>query len=352
MRRARAFALLGRSLWAALFVVQSTGCVLVVPPIDHSSGHCQFTGSSACATCLRASCQTTVDACCNDTSCAGDDGHAAILDALDECGSGNASKCAAGIGAGESTAAAAVRSCVSTTCKAACLGDIPVKVEWSCAAARTNEDACSTCIYDKCASSLDECCGDSSCSKSTDLADDLGACTGGDKPGCTYLVTKSESGFEGKVRACIAKQCGTTCMDARTHQSCSLQSGGAYCACADAETAKGPDCSVAAVGGNCVLGEKGCTCGHYSCSSTSSGSLGSCSCDFHGEAGASTQCNVQRSGGSGRCCLKRGDRGFTCECKDYLSSCSVSSGEYSVPTCNIEDALEGLVNVLVTKCSN
>lgn len=352
-RRVDSSKIVGRSLWAALFVVQGIGCVLVVPPIDNSSAHCEVAGSTECAQCLRTSCQAPIDKCCDDQACAGDDGHSAILDALDECGTGNATTCADGIGKGDSTTAASVRTCVTGACKAACLGDAPVKVDWSCTVARTADNACSTCIYESCDESLTECCSDSSCSKSSDLADDLGACTGGDAPGCTYLVTKSTSGFEGKVRECIRRQCADKCMDDRTHQSCQLQSGGTYCSCSNAEKSSGPDCSVASVDGSCVLGEKGCTCGHYACSDTSSGSsLDSCSCDFRNEAGGSTTCNVQRSNGSGRCCLKRGDREFTCECKDYLSECSNTLGEYPVPTCNIEDALAGLVNVLVPKCSN
>jgi hypothetical protein len=346
-RGARASTIVGRSLWAALFVLEAVGCVLVVPPIDHTSGHCSVLGETACASCLRESCQASIDACCGDASCAGEDGHSAILDALDECGTGSASGCAAGIGKGESTAAASVRACVTGTCKAACLGDAAVKVDWSCTVARTKDTDCATCIYDSCASAIGQCCDDSSCRKSSDLADDLGACVGGDKPGCTYMLTKSESGFEGKVRACIAKSCADRCMDDRPHQACSLESGGSYCSCTHAEKSSGPDCSVASLGGTCVLGEKGCTCGHYACSS---GSSDSCTCDFRGEAGSGTSCRARWN--DSVCCLRREDRGFSCSCKSYQSTCSATLGEYPVPSCDAEDAADALANVLVSTCSN
>jgi hypothetical protein len=351
MVRAPLATVLGRSAWVALLVVHALGCVLVIPPIDHGAGHCQLTGDTACATCLRTSCQTPVDACCDDKSCAGEDGHATILDALDECGAGNVPSCAAGIGKGDSASAAAVRTCVTSTCRAACLGDAAVKVDWSCNVARTPDNACSACVYESCATGLDECCGDSSCKRSSDLAGDIGSCIGGDKPGCTYLLTKSDSGFEGKVRACIAKNCGAACMADRPHQSCSLQAGGSSCSCVHEEESRGPECSVGSVGGNCVLGPKGCTCGTYSCRGETAGK--GCTCSFGGTAGSSTSCNVGRtSSGQGGCCLRRSDRGFSCECSEYQTSCRASAGEFSVDSCNLEDALVGLAEVLVTKCSN
>jgi hypothetical protein len=138
------------------------------------------------------------------------------------------------------------------------------------------------------------------------------------------------------------------------HESCDLYGGGAYCQCSDAEKSHGPDCSTTALssGGNCVLGEKGCTCGHYSCSSDTSSSLGGCSCSFHGDDSGTAKCDIQRSGDQGRCCIHREDSGFTCECKDYLSSCYTTSGEYPVASCNVEDVLPMLSMVLVSKCSN
>ena len=116
-------AALGRSLWAAVLVLQANACVLIVEPIDHDSGHCHVQGFTACATCLEASCQTSIDACCNDLSCAGKDGHTAILDALDACGGGDQAACAAGIGKGDSAMAAPIRACVA--CIATATGTSP-----------------------------------------------------------------------------------------------------------------------------------------------------------------------------------------------------------------------------------
>ena len=354
MRSSRWVRAVGRSSWTVLFVLHAVGCVLLVPPIEHSGGSCGITGSTACATCLRSSCQQAIDACCSDTSCAGyDEGHSEILDALDQCGTGSVTSCADSLGKGSSMAAASLRSCVLTTCKPACLGDAVVDVDWSCSAPRVADNDCATCIYDTCATSLDQCCNDASCGRSSDIAADMAACTSGDKPGCTYLTTKSDSGFEGKVRACIARECGARCMDKRPHQACELRGGGSYCSCSQSAKSSGPDCSKASVGGNCVLGEKGCTCGTYECRNTGSGS--SCACDFTGEPGGSTSCTARKrtASDSGPCCVVRGDTGFRCECEDYSSRCLESIGEYDVATCNLEDVLSVLeANILVDTCSN
>lgn len=377
MRRSLLAALAG----ALLVLGHAAGCVAVMPPLEHG-GHCTFPGSGACATCLRSSCQAPIDACCNDKTCAGDEGHSGILDGLDACGNADTAGCAAGLGDAESGAAGNIRTCVTTTCKAACLGDVVVPVKWSCSAARTTDTACAQCIYGNavaptedagdptssstsaasaasCAGVLDECCGDRSCSKSTSLADDLGRCTGGDAAGCAFLATRSMSGFEGKVRACVIKTCAAACMgNGRVHEACSLEGGGAYCSCSDDEKSSGPECSGAKVaGGNgtCVLGEKGCTCGHYTCKSSASSYSNSCSCSFRGAPGGSTRCDAVRkgsgSGATGTCCIKREDQGFSCACNDYSSSC-LGSGEYDTPTCDIDDVMPRLENVLVTKCSN
>ena len=357
---------------ALLVMAPATGCSVVMPPIEHGA-HCAFPGSGACATCLRTGCQAPIDACCNDPSCAGDEGHSGILDGLDACGGADTAKCAEWLGDAESGAAGNLRACVTTTCKAACLGDAVVPVKWSCKAARTTDTACAQCLYGdagaadggdatgaaSCAGVLDECCGDPACSKSASLADDLGRCTSGDAPGCAFLATRSMSGFEGKVRACVIKTCAAACMgDGRFHESCSLEGGGAYCSCSEAEKPSGPECSGAKVGGgdgSCVLGEKGCTCGHYTCEASSSSYSDGCSCDFRGAPGGSTRCDVVRksSGSSttGRCCIKREERGFSCECKDYLSSC-LGTDEYDTPTCDVDDVMPRLANVLVSKCSN
>jgi hypothetical protein len=350
--------IVGRLAWAVLVLVQATGCILVIPPFAHDA-HCGITGTSACAACLRTSCQPAIDVCCNDSSCRGVDGHSAILDGLDACGGGDAKSCASGIGNGDSASAASVRACVVGSCKEACVGGAPVKVDWSCNAPRAKDNACSTCIYESCTSAVDGCCDDASCKASRSIADDLGMCIGGDAAACTFGVsTKSTSGFEGKLRSCIAKSCTAPCLgDQRKHEACQLEGGGAYCQCSDAEKSSGPECSVASMGGNCVLGQKGCTCGHYACERSGSSTLGGCSCAFKGAAGSSTRCDaVRTSSGShstdGRCCLHVDASGTTCECKDYLSKCYADTGEYDTPSCNLEDVLPLLKNVLVDRCSN
>ena len=137
------------SLCVLAFVLPAAGCVLLAPPIDHEA-HCAFEGDTACATCLRESCQAPIDACCGDLTCAGPDGHWPVLDGLDACGRGDADGCAEGIGASGSggvgpggggtgvlDTAIAVRACVLSACKTACLGDADVTPVWSCDAPRT-----------------------------------------------------------------------------------------------------------------------------------------------------------------------------------------------------------------------
>jgi hypothetical protein len=72
----------GSLLWLAVLaivVAHGTGCILAVPAFDHAD-HCAITGTSACATCLRKSCQPVIDGCCGDPKCSGGDGHSAVLD--------------------------------------------------------------------------------------------------------------------------------------------------------------------------------------------------------------------------------------------------------------------------------
>jgi hypothetical protein len=328
------------------------GCVWLVPPIDHSAAHCEFKGESACGTCLRTSCTGAIDACCGDSSCRDSDGHSETLDAVDSCAAGSSAACAGALGKGTSATASAVRACVVGTCKSACVGDAVVADPWSCDTARTASNDCSKCVYSQCASSLAECCGDSLCANRNDIVADIRRCVGGDKPGCSYLVTKSDYGYEGKVRACITKQCADVCMTDRMHQSCSLQSGGTMCLCNDAEQSSGAECSETSVGGTCVRGEGGCTCGHYSCTP---GRVGvGCMCTFSGQdpsALEKTRCEAPITSEVGHCCLKRGTAGFSCECVAGTKPCASADGEYSVPSCNLSDALSKLSPVLVDRCS-
>ena len=345
--------LLAVMAFVAAAVLPSAGCVLVVPELQHDP-HCGFTGTSACGTCLKTSCQTAIDACCSDSACNGGDGHSEALDAIDACAGGNQDACASGLGGAVSGTAGAMRTCVTTTCKDACVGNVTVPVvpsKWTCDTTRTNDNACATCVYGMCGTSLDACCGDSSCKDSSTLQDDVGRCTSGDAPGCAYLTTEGTSGYEGAVRGCITTKCATKCMgDGRLHQSCSLEGGGTYCSCSDAEKSSGVACTAAAMGGTCVRGAKGCTCGHYTCINSTS-SLGGCSCSFRGSDDTATTCDVDRTGSmAGICCIKREDTGFTCGCETYKTKCY--SDEYDTPTCNVMDVMNNLTNVVVTSCSN
>lgn len=355
MRTMRSASALGRSLWVALFVAQAIGCVLVVPPIEHGTGRCEFTGSSACATCLRSSCQTAIDACCKDASCAGEEGHSGILDALDECGSGNQTTCASSLGETSNPKAATLRACVATTCKDDCVGTSAVAVDWSCDTQIAADNECSSCIATSCKTVIGTCCDDSSCSKDSSVVDYMSKCLSGDAPGCTYLINEaSTSGIQGTVLKCVA-ECQEKCFGTyRPHQSCSLQKSGSYCTCSDAEKSSGNECTHASVGGDCVVGDKGCTCGTYGCTASSSG----CSCDFRNgrNEGADQACSILQSGGYGRCCIKVESSGVSCSCSDLYKpgTCpGKSTGEYETPTCDYENVMGALRGAQreVTSCT-
>ena len=342
--------IVGRLLWAALVLLPASGCALVVTSFEHTD-HCQITGSSACGTCLRQKCQAPIDSCCGDASCRGEDGHSAILDSLDSCAGGSQSECATGIATAGAGMGAAVGSCVSSMCKAECLGDAVVSVPWSCTSTPSKEKACAKCVLDSCAADIAECCGSSSCASDSTVADDIGSCIGGDIGRCTYrLVNEGTTGLQGKVRGCIAKQCGTVC-GGRTHQQCDYRAAGAYCSCSDAEKASGPACPGTTVTGDCVLGKDGCTCGNYTCRDTSSTSFNACSCTFTGASADTFGQECNRPSKEGVCCLKFADQGPTCECSELKTSCY--SDEYSVDSCTLDSLRPVLTNAsaFVTTCS-
>lgn len=343
-----------RGLAAHLRVVFATwmasGCVLFVHP-DEGGEHCAFRGTTACAACLKTKCQASIDACCRDASCANTSG---MLDTMDKCGEGSATSCANGLRT-QSTgaAAAAVRDCASTQCGSECTtgATAPTEpVEWKCDANRDHVTSCASCIYDSCTKQIDACCNDSYCSKyNSEIHKDMGACTTGDTAGCAYMATKGDSGLDGALRACIETNCAKPCIDdARPHQSCALSGGGTRCYCNDAEKSSGPDCSIAAVGGSCVLGQKGCSCGTYTCSSGSSSS-GACSCSFSGD-GSRTTCREPTSGG--RCCIKVDSQGVSCACELYTFPCDNQQFEFATDSCDKAVVMSQLSKLLVDKCSN
>jgi hypothetical protein len=337
----------------------ASGCIVFVSPID-TGEHCTIAGDSSCAACIRTKCQPTVDACCSATSCSGsaDDGRTnKLLDSVDACGRGDRNACITNLSTPRLGAEdEALRTCVTSECYAECVegGTIGSSSEgratWTCGLPRRTDKPCAACIYDECAKALDDCCADSACSKSSAIQKDIGACVAGDEPGCAYLGKGNTSGFDGVVRACIIDSCADKCMgDGRPHASCNLYSGGQYCACTNAETSKGPECSSAKVGGNCVVGKDGCTCGSYSCGSTTDG----CSCNFEG-GNEGTSCSIRKDDpdSSAPCCIRLTDQGVSCKCSRY-SGCYASLDEYGISSCDRDVVLAALdtASRVVTRCS-
>lgn len=343
MNRSRAASVLAVAL--PLF-----GCVLVAPPID-AGDHCGIQGATDCATCIRDNCQAPIDACCVSTTCAS----APVLEDIDACGRGENPRCVDALATARTTKAEEdVRACASKSCRDVCTkgatGSGGKQPKWTCTTAREPGNACATCVYDKCGDTLDTCCGESSCKNDSTIQADVGACVAGDAPGCVYGQTddRSTSGQAGVVRKCILDSCKAFCFgDGYPHASCSLQAGGTYCTCSDAEASNGTRCDPTLVGGRCIRGREGCTCGNYECVGGSG-----CSCSFDGEAGtASTTCRAptSSSGDRGVCCLRVQSQGVTCTCSTF-SSCS-GSDEYDIASCDLEDVLAKASRLFVDACS-
>ncbi len=343
-----------RDVAAVVALLSPVGCVLLVSPIS-GGDHCAFEGSGACAACIRASCQANVDACCRDEDCRTARGSSALLPAMDACGKGDAKACASALTSQRSgTVDEALRACVVGTCGEACSagGDAgpglqKPKPDWSCEMPQTSAEPCASCIYTSCGTALDTCCEGTSCSRDASLVADLTRCMNGDQPGCAYIFDRDTSGQAGVVRACIKDKCGETCMgEGRTHQKCSLYAGGTYCSCSDAETSSGDECSKATVGGHCILGKKGCSCGEYACTKTFSFL---CTCAFGSTSNELSSCSPATFGGRGTCCVKVGDKSTTCSCGENTYTCQ--DDEYPIATCSEADMLDKTRNILVDRCS-
>ncbi len=338
-----------RVLSSLPIVALLAGCVLITPPLDIGD-HCGIQGDTDCAKCLRDSCQAPIDACCGSSTCAG----ASVLGDMDACGRGENPRCVDALATARTTKTEEdVRACASKSCRAVCTkgatGSGGTQPKWTCTTAREPGNDCATCVYEKCGAHLDTCCADSSCKNDSTIQTDVGACVAGDAPGCVYGQTdnRSDSGQPGVVRKCILDSCRPFCFgDGYTHASCTLRSGGTYCDCADAEKSNGVTCDATVVGGLCVRGKEGCTCGNYACSSSSDG----CSCSFDGSAGGRTTCSLSTSAERGACCVKVEQRGLSCECSTY-SSCTASIGEYAIASCDLDDVRSFAADYFVTECS-
>lgn len=364
------------SIWGhlrvALFVsgaLFASGCIVLISPYEVGD-HCTIAGTTTCATCIRTNCQAPIDTCCGTKECGlapqpGLAGKSDVLGVLDACGGGDRNACITKLSTPRlGTEEEAVRACVTASCNAECIeggtitniGSSGERPTWTCGLPRTSTKACATCIFDKCATPLDDCCADSSCSRDTSMQKDMGSCVAGDQAGCAYLYKQSTSGVAGILRGCIDDKCATSCIGNEfPHTSCTSFSSGAYCSCSYAETSTGESCTAAKYG-TCVRSVDGCKCGTYSCESTSSSS--GCSCDFNGEGG-STDCFPQSSSSSGSssesvCCLKLDGSSVTCKCEKYTSKCYNEFGEYDIESCEKDVVMASLRSAkrIVAECSN
>lgn len=331
---------------ALLVVFFCSACVILMPPID-AGPDCQVHGSSACGTCLREQCQPTINECCGDGACRGVGDTGGALTSLDECAEGKVDACVGWVNSSRSSSQAGVRSCLVASCREECLEGAAAPITWSCDVPRARTTPCAGCIYSRCGARVDACCEHGACRVPTsDIAEEMGACVGGDERACLHLRRSSMAGTEGALRACIFESCLETCLpeDLREHTKCTLGDGGRSCSCTYGEASSGGECSAAAVGGSaCAEGRDGCACGSYGCESGGYGS-GICSCDFRGSPGGDTSCRGQH------CCVRySGDTAIVCECGP--DECTEGN---PVDSCDEEDVLAELDELgrLLATCSN
>jgi hypothetical protein len=344
-----------RALSVLALAFALTSCIFLQDDFE-AGAHCGFAGTTACAACMRTSCQSTIDACCDDRSCRSPSfGNAQPLEALDACGNGPSTACAdkiskisSGISASETMFA-----CMKSSCRDTCLAG--AKVPFSCDGPRESDTSCAGCIYRQCGNELDTCCSDDQCNRSSTYVqsgtfDLLDACTSEDAPGCVYYAKRaSTSGSEGVVAGCIKASCGAACFgNYRPHQSCQLRESGRYCSCQDALASSGNECSTATVKGPCIVGQRGCQCGAYRCTSSSR----ECTCGFDGDPDANLDVCEIATGSKGVCCLRLEDTSVTCTCMPSSTSC-LTSTDVIVKSCALADVQAALTPAerWVTTCS-
>ncbi len=330
------------------------GCIVFVDTFEVRD-RCAIEGSSACAECIRSSCQGTVDGCCASATCTAGAGGTSILEDVDACGRGETSSCVSALER-ERTGSEdeALRQCVQTSCRSACTVPSstidPGPARWTCDAPRTGTTRCEQCVRRACTTKLDECCADDTCANEAEIQLDLGVCFADDPRACVWRFRDaSTDGTSGIVRQCIVDSCYDACLgDGLPHTSCTPRSSGAYCTCTNAEESAGPECSASKLDVDyCVIGRSGCTCGAFRIASSTSST---CTVDYRGgrESYSEVPC-VPYS--EGRCCLTLEDEGISCECdtSEYASACSNS--EYSISECSERAIKELLGERIVPSCS-
>lgn len=349
-----------RHVRVAVVALGATGCIAFVTPID-AGDHCTIAGQTACATCIRTSCQAPVDACCGAKGCGlgltggglfgGIDeyGKSDVLEVLDRCGGGDASACASGL-ANERTGTEekAVRACVTSSCVHECLGGDTGSTTWTCDLSRDGEGECGACFFAKCKVALDDCCADAYCAASSSVRELVGGCAVAEDPAlCAYRYPKRDtSGFAGPVGKCMAESCATACFgDGTPHTECDLRSDGEYCVCTDAERSSGPACSKTG-GWECARWvSDGCTCGRYGCAQTGTG----CNCEL-GPSDEGARC---APGSSGRCCVYAAKGSAPrCKCDTSITACYADLGQYDIDDCDEATFLAKIENLRVESCSN
>lgn len=354
---ARLFALV---LTALLVLAPMSGCIFFAPNIDPLD-NCPIKGDSLCGTCIRSKCQAEVNNCCGAEACR-ESGISTVftskteegttMAALDVC-AGDGTKCAAALASvNRSAEGTVVNTCITTNCADACAttsATLPT-TEWTCSTAASSKP-CDACIHTSCADELKGCCGDaSSCSSA--LGKEMGDCVTGDEAGCAQMKSGSLSGKDGVVRKCVKSNCAAECFgNGFPHQRCSLQGGGDYCACNNAQSASGDECSSTSVAGSrCFFTSGGCICGHYACKMTSTSSTATCTCTLTNEED-SGGCDPSDFSLSAHCCLKVGSTYESPSCKCTTIGASCFSDETEVFSCDKGSFSSAMSELRTDRCS-
>lgn len=355
------------SLLALALLVPLSGCIVIAPGFD-AVDNCPIRGDSLCGTCLRAKCQADINTCCGTEGCSESTGYGfddenevgTTIAALDACAGGDTARCGDQLeSAYGSTAKEAVNRCVTNNCRDACVKGGASLTKWTCSTTAPAGD-CATCIYDECAAPIQSCCSEGSgygtCASI--LQAEMSACVAGDEPGCSAMLSGSASGKAGVLRACVKSACAEKCFgNGRKHQRCSLENGGDYCSCSDAETSSGDECSSTALPkSHCFFHRGGCMCGHYACEIHYSSSNPSCSCTLTSGkdgTGDAAKCNPTTLSGTSSgpegavCCITFGTS-YECTC-DLSGSCGASG--YQVFSCDKSQFFSALTDVATDTCS-
>jgi hypothetical protein len=225
-------------LFATAVAALSSACVLWVTP-DTPGEHCAFKGESACAACIRTSCQKPIDQCCLDnknySGCGYTDSYLTATDNMmtdiDLCGQGgDPAQCHYAIqNASADGVTGVLAACVRDSCGTECFGDGKFHTSCelknggtvcTCSPARTSKGGeCSASVVGSgCVQTGSYCaCGVAACTsdclpRATDLVCCIGTrysnsaeleCTCSNRTGCGSQRVRTQDCYASSIQAAL-----------------------------------------------------------------------------------------------------------------------------------------------------